>query len=64
MNHSTDSLTACAVEGSTVVACEEVLARLQAADRDARQGVDVTELRQHARQIADVHLAELEGRRP
>lgn len=57
------SLVGCGREGATVVACDEVVARLQAADRDERQlGVDVGELRRRAQQIADVHLQELDVR--
>ena len=57
------ALIGCGQQGNTVTACEEVTARLQAADRDAKLGVDTTELRQHAKRISEAHLAELDARR-
>ncbi len=56
-------LVGCARQGSTIVACEEVVARLRAAERDERElGIDGTELRRNAGLISRRHLEELESR--
>ena len=55
-------LVGCARQGSTIVACEEVVARLRAAERDERElGINGTELRRKAGRIAQRHLEELES---
>jgi hypothetical protein len=60
----TEALVGCAAVGTTVVACQDVVARLSAAERDERElGIDTSELRHHAERIAHIHLVELEARR-
>ena len=45
------AVVGCARQGNTVVACVEVTARLQAAERDEQLGLDGTELRRRAAQM-------------
>lgn len=54
------AITGCARQAGSVVACHEVVARLTAAQRDARVlGVDTSTLRRNAERISRVHLDEL-----
>jgi len=57
-----DPLVGCARQGSTIVACEEVVARLRAAERDERElGLNGSDLRRNADLKRRVHLEELDA---